>query len=175
MNILVALWLFLFSIPTFLWLDKDQNKQKINNRLIEDSLNQLKYTFRDIKKIKNTLRFLIARLFYNDALITIFSFGGIIAKGVYGFGLEKMLIFGILLGVAAGIGSFLMGYVDDYIGPKKTIQISNLFLIIATFMVVFLNSEIMFWVAGAIVGFCSGPNQSSSRSLMSRFSPKEKR
>tara|TARA_Y100001936_G_scaffold46250_1_gene45099 strand:+ start:6795 stop:8078 length:1284 start_codon:yes stop_codon:yes gene_type:complete len=174
MNILVALWLFLFSIPTFLWLDKDQNKQKINNRLIKDSLNQLKNTFRDIKKINNTLRFLIARLFYNDALITIFSFGGIIAKGVYGFGLEKMLIFGILLGISAGIGSFLMGYIDDYIGPKKTIQISNFFLIIATFMVVFLDSETMFWVAGTIVGFCSGPNQSSSRSLMSKFSPKDK-
>ena len=171
MNILVALWLLLFSIPTFLWIDKDKDKKKINIRLIKNSFNQLKNTFRDIKKIKNTLRFLIARLFYNDALITIFSFGGIIAKGVYDFELEKMLMFGILLGVTAGIGSFLMGYIDDFIGPKKTIQISNFLLIVATFIVVFIDSEIMFWIAGALVGFSSGPNQSSSRSLMSRFSP----
>ena len=26
MNILVALWLIIFSVPTFLWLDKDNHK-----------------------------------------------------------------------------------------------------------------------------------------------------
>ena len=32
----------------------------------------------------------------------------------------------------------------------------------------------IFWLAGILVGFASGPNQSSSRSLMARFSPKNK-
>ena len=174
MNILVALWLFVFSIPTFLWLDKDDRKRKLNSKLLKDSFKQLINTFKDIRKIKNTVRFLIARLFYNDALITMFSFGGIIAKGVYNFNLEKMLIFGIALGVSAGIGAFLMGFIDDKIGPKKTIQISNFLLIFATCLVVFIDSEVVFWVAGVLVGFSSGPNQSSSRSLMSKFSPKDK-
>ena len=174
MNILVALWLIVFSIPTFLWLNKDNRKKRINITLIKDSFSQLRGTFRDIKKIKNTIRFLVARLFYNDALITIFSFGGIIAVGVYDFNLEKMLIFGIVLGAAAGIGAFLMGFVDDRIGSKKTILLSNLFLIIATIMVVSTNDESIFWVAGIIVGFWSGPNQSASRSLMSKLSPKNK-
>ena len=85
-----------------------------------------------------------------------------------------MLVFGILLGVAAGIGAFLMGHIDDYIGPKKTIQISNFLLIVATIMVVFIDNETIFWIAGFLVGFASGPNQSSSRSLMSRLSPQGK-
>ena len=174
MNLLVAIWFLLFSIPTFLWLDKDDRKRKININLLKDAFNQLSKTFNDIKKIKNTIRFLFARLFYNDALITMFSFGGIIATGVYGFNLEKMLIFGIVLGVSAGLGAFLMGFIDDYIGPKKTIQISNFLLIIATCLVVFVDSETIFWLAGILVGFASGPNQSSSRSLMARFSPKNK-
>lgn len=174
MNLLVAIWFLVFSIPTFLWLEKDTKKNKINTDLIKNSFNQIKNTFTDIRKYKNTVRFLIARLFYNDALITIFSFGGIIANGVYGFGLEKMLIFGIILGVAAGIGSFIMGYIDDYIGPKKMIQISNFLLLIATIIVVFVNDETFFWIAGILVGFASGPNQSSSRSLMSKLCPKDK-
>ena len=174
MNILVALWFFVFSIPTFLWLDKDDRKRKLNSKLLKDSFKQLFNTFKDIRKIKNTVRFLIARLFYNDALITMFSFGGIIAKGVYDFNLEKMLIFGVVLGVSAGIGAFLMGFIDDKIGPKKTIQISNFLLIVATCLVVFVDNEMIFWFAGVLVGFSSGPNQSSSRSLMSRFSPEKK-
>ena len=174
MNLLVAIWLFIFSIPTFLWLDKDSRKKKLNLKLISDSFLQLRKTFKDIKKLKNTFLFLISRLFYNDALITMFAFGGIIAKSIYGFDLEKMLIFGILLGVAAGLGAFLMGFVDDFIGPKKTIQISNLLLTLATIMVVFIENETTFWIAGILVGFASGPNQSSSRSLMSKLSPKDK-
>ena len=67
-----------------------------------------------------------------------------------------------------------MGFVDDRIGSKKTILLSNLFLIIATIMVVSTNDESIFWVAGIIVGFWSGPNQSASRSLMSKLSPKNK-
>ena len=174
MNLLVAIWLFIFSIPTFLWLDKDSRKKELNLKLISDSFLQLRKTFKDIKKLKNTFLFLISRLFYNDALITMFAFGGIIAKSIYGFDLEKMLIFGILLGVAAGLGAFLMGFVDDFIGPKKTIQISNLLLTLATIMVVFIENETTFWIAGILVGFASGPNQSSSRSLMSKLSPKDK-
>ena len=174
MNLLVAIWFFIFSIPTFLWLKKDNKKNHINKNLIKNSFKQLSITYRDIKKYKNTVRFLIARLFYNDALITIFSFGGIIAKGVYNFNLEKMLIFGITLGVSAGIGAYFMGFVDDKIGAKKTIQYSNLLLLIATCLVVFVDNENIFWIAGILVGFSSGPNQSSSRSLMSRFSPKDK-
>ena len=174
MNLLVAIWLFIFSIPTFLWLDKDSRKKELNIKLISDSFLQLRKTFKDIKKLKNTFLFLISRLFYNDALITMFAFGGIIAKSIYGFDLEKMLIFGILLGVAAGLGAFVMGFVDDFIGPKKTIQISNLLLTLATIMVVFIENETTFWIAGILVGFASGPNQSSSRSLMSKLSPKDK-
>lgn len=174
MNLLVAIWFFIFSIPTFLWLKKDNKKNHFNKNLIKNSFKQLSITYKDIKKYKNTVRFLIARLFYNDALITIFSFGGIIAKGVYNFNLEKMLIFGITLGVSAGIGAYFMGFVDDKIGAKKTIQYSNLLLLIATCLVVFVDNENIFWIAGILVGFSSGPNQSSSRSLMSRFSPKDK-
>ena len=174
MNLLVAIWFFIFSIPTFLWLKKDNKKNYINKNLIKNSFKQLSITYKDIKKYKNTVRFLIARLFYNDALITIFSFGGIIAKGVYNFNLEKMLIFGITLGVSAGIGAYFMGFVDDKIGAKKTIQYSNLLLLIATCLVVFVDNENIFWIAGILVGFSSGPNQSSSRSLMSRFTPKDK-
>jgi len=173
MNILVAIWLFIFTIPTFIWIDRDK-RNKNNKKLINNSLKQLVRTFKDIKKLKNIIRFLIARLFYNDALITIFSFGGIIASTIYGFELQKMLVFGITLGMTAGLGALLMGYIDDYIGPKFTIQLSNIILAISTILVVFVNNEIIFWIAGAMVGFSSGPNQSSSRSLMASLTPKDK-
>ena len=42
-------------------------------------------TFNQIRNYKNIVRFLLARLVYNDAVITIIAFGGIYAKEVFGF------------------------------------------------------------------------------------------
>ena len=43
------------------------------------------------------MRLLVARLLYNDGLITIFAFGGIYAAETFGFSMEEVLVFGIAL------------------------------------------------------------------------------
>ena len=45
--------------------------------------------------------------------------GGIYAAETFGFSMEEVLIFGIALNVAAGVGAFAMGYLDDRIGGKR--------------------------------------------------------
>ena len=82
--------------------------------------------FRIRGKYKELVKFLIARLIYNDGLITVFAFGGIYAAGTFGFSFTEVFMFGIILNIMAGIGAFLMGFLDDKIGGKKTIQISNI-------------------------------------------------
>ena len=37
-----------------------------------------------------------------------------------------------------------------------------------------MRIKTIFWIAGILIGICSGPNQASSRSLMSRFTPQNK-
>jgi UMF1 family MFS transporter len=84
------------------------------------------------------------------------------------------MIFGIVLNVAAGAGAFVMGFLDDKLGGKKTIQISLYGLIIATIIAIFSPTKFLFWIGGIIVGIFSGPNQAASRSLMGRFVPPDK-
>ena len=86
---------------------------------------------------KEITKFLLARLIYNDGLITVFAFGGIYAAGTFGFTMQEIMIFAIVLNVTAGLGAFLMGFLDDIIGGKMTIQISNVGLIIACSIAVF--------------------------------------
>ena len=62
MNILVALWLIVFSIPTFLWLNKDNRKKKINITLIKDSFNQLRGTFKRYKENKKYNSFFSSKI-----------------------------------------------------------------------------------------------------------------
>jgi MFS transporter, UMF1 family len=174
-NLLVALWFLAFSIPAFIWL-KD-GKKSAPTPLVDVmklSFWELKNTIEHIGQYKQILTFLLARIFYNDGLITIFAFGGIYAAGTFGFDFTEIISFGIALNVAAGLGAFAFGFFDDLIGGKKTIQVSNLGLIVATLIAVFAPDKTVFWIAGILIGIFSGPNQASSRSLMARLTPKEK-
>jgi UMF1 family MFS transporter len=171
-NLLVAGWFALFSIPIFLWVKEDKsNIRGTGESVFRTGFIQLANTFREMKKYRQIIRFLLARMVYNDGLVTIFAFGGIYAAGTFGFSFNEIMIFGIVLNITAGIGAFLMGFLDDKLGGKKTIQISLLFLIIAGFIAILAPNKQLFWVAGVMVGIFSGPNQSASRSLMGRFIP----
>jgi UMF1 family MFS transporter len=171
-NLLVAIWLLVFSLPLFLFVHEKRQTPRARVAVLRGSFDQLMSTFREVRKHRETVKFLLARLIYNDGLVTIFAFGGIYAAGTFGFSITDVLIFGIVINLAAGIGAIAMGYLDDWIGAKRTIVISLLGLILAAAIGVFARDPAWFWVAGLITGVFSGPNQAASRSLMGRYVPK---
>lgn len=174
-NLLVAVWFAVFSIPCFLFVkQKKTTTQSSIKTAIKAGIADIQSTFRELKKYNEIVKLLIARLVYNDGLVTIFAFGGIYAAGTFGFSFSEIMMFGILINICAGIGAFTMGFLDDKIGGKKTIQISNIALAIAAFIAVVAPDKTWFWVASVLVGLFSGPNQSASRSLLGRFVPHEK-
>lgn len=141
---------------------------------MKNSVQDIKATFKEIQNYSEIVKLLVARMIYNDGLVTIFAFGGIYAAGTFGFTFQEIMIFGIVLNVAAGTGALIMGIFDDRLGGKTTIQISNGVLAFASILAVIAPDKTLFWVAGVLVGFFAGPNQSASRSLLGRFVPKEK-
>ena len=174
-NLLVGIWFLLFSLPAIFFLDDNRVfERKIFFSLLSTSIEELKTTFNEIRNYKNTVRFLIARLIYNDGLITIFAFGAVYAAGTFDFTFNEIMIFGIILNVAAGLGALTMGHLDDILGGKRTIQISLIGLMFATTLAVFTESKSLFWLSGIIIGLFAGPNQSASRSFMGRLTPKGK-
>ena len=170
-NLLVAVWFLLFSLPLFLFVRVSRPRPSQRGTIIRDSFAQLGDTFRQISKHRETVKFLIARLFYNDGLVTIFALGGIYAGVTFGFTFDEVVVFGIVINLAAGIGAIVMGYIDDRVGAKRTIVVSLLGLIGAALIGIFAASAAWFWVAGIVIGVFAGPNQSASRSLMGRYVP----
>ncbi|MCB1041787.1 MAG: MFS transporter [Acidobacteria bacterium] len=172
--LLTAVWFAVFSIPIFLWVPEEKPQPRESSSIVKDSMSQLVQTFRDLRQYRQIMRFLIARLLYNDGLITVFAFGGIYATGTFGFEIKEILVFGIVLNIAAGAGAFAMGFMDDVLGGKMTIQISLVGLLVATIIAVTAPNATVFWIGGILVGIFSGPNQSASRSLMGRMVPDDK-
>jgi UMF1 family MFS transporter len=172
-NLLVAAWYLVFSLPLFLWVAEDKSTVSPAGRVLADTARQLVGTVRQLRRYRQIMRFLLARLVYNDGLVTIFAFGGIYAAETFGFTLQEVLMFGIALNLSAGSGALLMGHLDDRIGGKRTIMLSLVGLIIATVITLLATSKLWFWIAGLVIGIFVGPNQAASRSLMGRFVPPE--
>jgi UMF1 family MFS transporter len=168
-NLLVAGWFLVFSIPMFIWVKDDDGP--VDGGGVGEALQALKGTFKELGRYREMAKFLIARLVYNDGLVTIFAFGGIYAAGTFGMDFSEVIMFGIFINVVAGLGAFLFGFVDDRLGGKKTIMISLVFLSLAAIIAVFAPNRTWFWVSGFMVGMFAGPNQAASRSLMGRFVP----
>lgn len=173
--LLVAAWFAVFSIPIFLFVKEDRSAASPMNRsLVKETWRQLVDTSREIRKYRYVVRLLVARLFYNDGLVTIFAFGGIYAGTVFGFTIDEVIIFGIGLNVAAGLGAFAFSYLDDWMGGKKTIDWTLIGLLTAVVIAVLAPTKAWLWVGGIAVGIFAGPNQSASRSLLGRFVPPAK-
>jgi len=170
-NILVAVWVVAFSIPMFLFVKDTQAKSaKVD---IRGAFRELRQTFIEVKLYREIVKFLVARLVYNDGLVTVFVFGALYAAGTFGFDGSEVLIFGIVLNVVAGLGALGFGFVDDKLGGKNTLLITLVGLTVATALAVAAPSRTWFWVAGVLIGIFVGPNQSASRSLMGRFVPEK--
>ena len=163
-NILVGVWFVLFSLPTFLFL-KDRKSEKLKKIHLVDSIESLKKTFREVIKYRTILKFLISRLFYNDGLITIFVWEVYILVETLDFTFEEVMILGIILNIAAGVGSFVFGFLEDKIGVKRVINISLYVLIIAT-LIAFISPETNSSKEAFLVCWCFNWTYDWSKSIL---------
>jgi len=168
-NLLVAAWFLAFALPLFAVVPE---QRRSGVRLdVRAAFQEMGRTLRAIGRYREIVRFLVARLVFNDGLVTVFAFGGIYAAGTFGMTLSEVITFGIAINLASGLGALAFGFLDDRIGGKRTILVTLVALTAATGLAVWAPTRGWFWLSGMLIGVFVGPNQSASRSLMGRFVP----
>jgi UMF1 family MFS transporter len=167
---LVGVWLLLFALPLFLYTP-DLAARTGGGGTMREALRDLGAKLRGLRDRPNLLRFLLAHLLYNNGLLTLFAMGGVYAAGEFGMSLDEVILFGIGLNVAAGLGAAAFGLVDDRLGSRTTIAIALAGLIAAATLAVVAPDRTWLWVAGIGIGLFVGPVQASSRALMARMAP----
>ena len=167
--VFISIWLVIFSIPIFLYVEEPKK-----NVTQKNTINYLIEGFKIIVKNKTLLRYFIARVFYFDALVTIFAFGGIYASKVFNFSQIEILYFAILINVSAALGAILGGFFDDKFSPFKVIKISILGIIFSGIILLLINDKNLFWLVSFSLGIFIGPLQSSSRVLLTKIIPEER-
>ncbi len=169
--LLVAVWFLIFSLPLFA-LTPDRSSTGIRKReAIRTGLAAFLNTLKKIAEYKQIAHYLLARMIYTDGLNTLFAFGGIYAAGSFGFSLTEIIQFGIAINLTSGIGAIAFAWIDDWIGPKKTILIAIFALISLSVTLLIIESKTLFWIFGLALGLFVGPAQAASRSLMAHMAP----
>lgn len=118
---------------------------------------------------RSALFFLVSSAIFRDGVSGIFTFGGILAMGTFGFTLQQSMMFAIIGNLSAGIGALFAGRLDDYVSSKRVIVASLSWIIAAALPLLFLTDQAAFWVCGLLVCLAVGPAQASSRSYLARI------
>jgi MFS transporter, UMF1 family len=171
-NLLAAAWFLLFSIPLFVGVKERQRRRRASLGMYAVAgFRRVRRTFEELRTYREVAKLLLARLVYNDGLVVIFSFAAIYVGSVYGMDFDEIVVLGIALNVAAGIGALGFGFVNDRIGGKLTIAITLVVLSFGTLLGAWAPDIPTFWAAAMVVGLMVGPNQSASRAMLASFTP----
>jgi UMF1 family MFS transporter len=167
-----AIFFLLSSFPIFLWVKERVQpcREKIK---IKEAFGRVWDGISNTKKYPGVLRFLLANYFISDAIATVIIFMAVYAQVVMGFPDGVKMWFFIVATTFAVIGSFLCGYISDWIGPKKTLVFVVLGWILCLCVVMFTANQIVFWIVGPLIGICLGSTWTASRPLLTGLVPKE--
>ncbi|WP_307607671.1 MFS transporter [Pseudarthrobacter sp. W1I19] len=179
-----ALWFFVFALPVLFAVPELPKTPQAQRLGIVASYGLL---IRRIKAIyatsPHTIYFLLASAVFRDGLAAVFTFGGIIAAGTFGFELSQVIFFAIFGNVVAAVGAIIGGFLDDKVGPKAVILGSLVGLLIAGTVILMLGNgeysffgmqwrgSTTFWIFGLFLCLFVGPAQSSSRAYLARLAP----
>lgn len=171
--VLVGIWFALFSLPFFIFVPDTPATGVPAAAAVRRGLAALARTLAEVRRHRSVAIYLASHMLYTDGLNTLFAIGGVYVAVTFGMGFTEILVFGIAMNVAAAGGAFLFGWVDDRIGPKRTILIALAAIMLIGLGLVLATTKAQLWALAIPLGLFLGPAQSASRSLMARLAPKE--
>ena len=187
---IAALWYLVFILPMFLFTP-DAARGLPLKAAISSGLRQLAATLGDLKHRPGIVKFLAARMLYQDGVNGLLILGGTFAAGMFGWATMEIGVYGIILNVVAIFGCWIAGSLDRRAGSKITVVVSLVLLLAATLGMVSTGpgftlfglvplptadagglfgtaAEKAYILYGVLVGFAFGPVQASSRSWLAR-------
>jgi UMF1 family MFS transporter len=175
-----GLWWGGFSLITFSLL-----KTRIPDRtvpagknLVIAGIGELIATFRELFKLKHTLRFLIAYLLYNDGIQTVITSSAIfisqelfVARGLESNNTVLLIAF-LIAQIVAFFGSLAFERISSFTNSKTAILISLvIWSVIVVYAYGFLQTLTQAYIMSGAIGFVLGGSQALSRSLFSQMIP----
>ncbi|MEI2299088.1 MFS transporter [Ensifer sp. MJa1] len=186
-----AIWYLAFILPMFLFTPDATRATMSLGKATVTGLRELKGTLVELKERSGILRFLVARMIFQDGVNGLLALGGTFAAAMFSWQTLELGIYGIILNIVAIGGCLCASWLDAHLGSKTIVTTSLVCLTVATIGIVSTgpgftlfglmplstaDSGALFGTAaekayilyGLLVGIAFGPVQASSRSYLAR-------
>jgi UMF1 family MFS transporter len=185
-----AIWYLVFILPMFFFTPDTATGMPIA-KAVRSGISELGSTLDELRRRSGILKFMIARMIYQDGVNGLLILGGAFAVGMFGWETTEIGLYGIILNVVAILGCGVASVLDKRLGSKIVVSVTLVMLFVATlgfvstgpgftlFGLVPLEStdsgglfgtaaEKVYILYGLLVGLAFGPVQASSRSWLAR-------
>jgi MFS transporter, UMF1 family len=178
-----GLWWGGFSIITFTRLRTRLAARPLppDQSFLTIGFTELMSTFRELLRLRETFKFLLGYLFYNDGIQTVITVSGpFMGQELFrarGLETPPSFLLGVLLLVqfVAFFGSLGFARVASWFGTKRAILISLLgWCAIVIYAYAFLHTVAQAWVLAVCIAIVLGGSQALSRSLYSQMIPRSR-
>jgi UMF1 family MFS transporter len=139
------------------------------------SLARLKRTWREARSFQDFSALLACAVAYQAGISVVIALAAVYAQQVLGFQQTETMMLIFLVNIAAAIGAFAWGYVQDIIGHRPALAVTLLGWIVMVALAVMATGPGLFWVAAVIAGLCMGSSQSAGRALAGVLAPERRR
>ena len=171
----VGIWWGLFTLPLMRTVREPKGLVGgVAHRMsIGESVRQMVQTFKDLRRYRQALWFLLAFLIYNDGIQTMIRMATSYGQSI---GIDTgAMITALLLTQFIGVpAAFAFGMLAARIGPKTAVFLGLAVYAFITVLGYFMTSSVHFFALAVLVGLVQGGTQALSRSMFASMIPRQK-
>jgi MFS transporter, UMF1 family len=167
-----AIIFILFALPIFI-LVKEPIVKKVGLWSLKASTAKLIKQLTNTKQHPGLVRFLVARVLYENGIQTIIFFMGVYTQAVMGFTRAEAAQFFMIVIPSAIVGSAVCGIMVDHYGAKRTLQTVLVLWVLCLAAVLFIVSQGLFYLMGFLIGALMGTADTAARPLFISLVPKK--
>lgn len=171
--VITAVYFVLAALPMALRFHEHAEPQPLpkGENYVSIGIKRLVKTFGAARNFREFIKFMVAFLIYNDAVIMALDFASIIGAVLFGMEQQALIIFVIVVQVTNVAGAYVFGYLTDKLDGKRALIFSLLGMILAIILMFFAQTQTTFFFIGALAGFAMAGIQSVSRTMVGVLSP----
>jgi UMF1 family MFS transporter len=132
---------------------------------------QLRATYRQARAYRDFMWLLVCTVCYQGGVAVAITLAAIYAEQVIGFVASETMVLIFVLNIAAAIGAFGFGYIQDRIGHKISLAGTLVAWIAVCVIAAVVTTKGGFWWAAAIAGLAMGSSQSAGRAMTGYLAP----
>ena len=172
--VITAVFFALSTLPLFLYVRETAQPVPLTagENIWTLGFKRLAATFQRARQYGEFLKFILAFVFFNDAVMIALNFAAIIGAVLYGFEREQLIILIILVQITNVAGAWLFGKMTDHMHAKGAILWSIALLAVAVVWMQINSNPFTFYVIGGVAGFAMAGIQAVSRTMVAKLVPR---